>query len=630
MTIISLVMALQASGQNDVSDYLLLSGIESAEAYRLDSINSDQLEFAPAGFRDGLLFVSANSGKKRIRTNEKIRFQLMFARGSLEKGFSRPVVFDSISSSAALDGPVSFDADRQLLIATKTQNTAFEKEEESEMKLGLFFYHFDGQSWILQSAFPFNNRQYNVCHPAWDPAGQRLYFASDMPGGFGGLDLYVVTRQPDGTWSSPVNLGIAVNSEGNDCFPFVFERDFLFFSTDRETTLGGFDVQVSVLREGIWLESRILPEPVNSPYDDLGLYLAPDGRQLYFTSSRPGGAGKDDVWGIMLDHSLTDVPPARHTIQVVREDNQLPLPGAMLTFFRYRTSDAFVQRTHDRFSNILFTLDPESVERLDSVRTGSDGRIQIALDPGDYILQTEKADYRIKQQWVEIEDQTKSITVSLDSIRCKQVSILVADSVTGDRLSGVRVTSGDRQWNTDAEGKISPCVYRENPTDLMLTRDNYQDFALRLDFTELDDGEEIVVSLRPEQLYTPDLPVFSGEFTVLEDILYAYDKAELNKRAMLELDRLAEHMIRYPSIRIELSAHTDSRGGEVYNQLLSEQRAKVARDYLVEKGVEEWRIAATGYGESRLVNHCSNGVPCSEQEHAVNRRTEVRVLTGTE
>ena len=164
--------------------------------------------------------------------------------------------------------------------------------------------------------------------------------------------------------------------------------------------------------------------------------------------------------------------------------------------------------------------------------------------------------------------------------------------------------------------------------ELNISKEQYQDFDFLLPFEGFQDGEELVVKLRPESVFVEALPEHSGEFTVLENILYEFNQYELNENAMKELDRLADHMLANPEIIIELSAHTDCRGGEIYNQLLSEKRAKRAKEYLVDKGIDEKRIAALGYGESRLRNHCIDGLKCDESEHAINRRTEVKVIAS--
>ncbi len=120
--------------------------------------------------------------------------------------------------------------------------------------------------------------------------------------------------------------------------------------------------------------------------------------------------------------------------------------------------------------------------------------------------------------------------------------------------------------------------------------------------------------------------VFSGKTIVLKDLYYDFAKAFLKPGAKKELDKLVLLMNDNPEIKVELGAHTDSRGAADKNQTLSQRRAQNAVNYLVKKGIAEERIIAYGYGETQLRNECKDGVQCTETEHAYNRRTELKIL----
>jgi outer membrane protein OmpA-like peptidoglycan-associated protein len=114
---------------------------------------------------------------------------------------------------------------------------------------------------------------------------------------------------------------------------------------------------------------------------------------------------------------------------------------------------------------------------------------------------------------------------------------------------------------------------------------------------------------------------------VLKDLYYDFDKYAIRyPDATHVLDSLAIIMQEHPTMRISLESHTDSRGNDAYNMRLSDRRAESAVRYLVQKGIAQNRLEWKGYGESRLVNRCSNSVKCTEEEHQANRRTEVRIL----
>lgn len=112
---------------------------------------------------------------------------------------------------------------------------------------------------------------------------------------------------------------------------------------------------------------------------------------------------------------------------------------------------------------------------------------------------------------------------------------------------------------------------------------------------------------------------------VIENIYYDYDKANIRPDAALELDKVVSLLEENPSIIIELGSHTDSRGSDAYNLNLSQRRADSAVKYIIDNGISKARITAKGYGETKLVNKCSNGIRCSEEEHQMNRRTEFKV-----
>ncbi|MGJ7033424.1 OmpA family protein [Niabella hirudinis] len=117
-----------------------------------------------------------------------------------------------------------------------------------------------------------------------------------------------------------------------------------------------------------------------------------------------------------------------------------------------------------------------------------------------------------------------------------------------------------------------------------------------------------------------------GASIVLKDIFYDFNKADIRPDAALVLDNLVKALKENATIRIELSSHTDSRGSDSYNLKLSQKRAEAAVKYLVSKGIQGNRLRAKGYGETKLVNYCADGISCTEEQHQQNRRTEIRVL----
>ena len=130
----------------------------------------------------------------------------------------------------------------------------------------------EGKKWKNITPFEYNGADYSVAHPWISENGKQLFFASDMPGGFGGMDIYV-SELNDGNWSEPVNLGEEVNTKGNEVFPFIHADETLYFASDDHETLGGLDIFYATENGGNWDIPTNLEEPFNSEEDDFGFIV---------------------------------------------------------------------------------------------------------------------------------------------------------------------------------------------------------------------------------------------------------------------------------------------------------------------------------------------------------------------
>lgn len=134
--------------------------------------------------------------------------------------------------------------------------------------------------------------------------------------------------------------------------------------------------------------------------------------------------------------------------------------------------------------------------------------------------------------------------------------------------------------------------------------------------------------LQRDSTFNLSIPVYcTGDVITLEAIYYDLNKYDIRPDAAIVLDKLLKLMNDYPKMKIELRSHTDSRASAAYNLTLSDNRAKAAAAYLYSKGIDKKRVFGKGYGKSLLINKCADGVPCSEEEHQRNRRTEFKILS---
>jgi outer membrane protein OmpA-like peptidoglycan-associated protein len=416
------------------------------------------------------------------------------------------------NSSAAVfpDGSIIFT--RNNFIKGQTQ-----KSTDGIIKLKL--YTATGHELKTITEFPYNSNEYSTGHPTLNKEGNILIFASDMPGGFGGTDLYFSVRSGKGPWTRPVNLGKKINTEGNELFPYLDHSGKLYFASTGHAGLGGLDLFEVQLKE---MKATAAPKnmgaPINSSTDDFGLIISEDGKGGYFSSNRKG---TDDIY------------------RFDRSSNMILLKGVVF--------DA-ITRIPLRNSRIVM----RHLDGSDTLKTDSSGMYQRVLPKEtEYELTAQKIGY------------------------VNRLSFVSSVGIEGD----------------------STLTH-----DIYLSRN---ETAQQYVFDHCDSLKKI--------------------FKV-RNIYYDLDRSAIRADARPALDELASLMKRYPEMRIITSSHTDSRATENYNRALSLRRGESARAYLVSKGISASRIAIEYYGKTRLVNRCYEGIPCSEENQQLNRRTEFDVI----
>jgi outer membrane protein OmpA-like peptidoglycan-associated protein len=230
------------------------------------------------------------------------------------------------------DGPVTFNADGTRMYFSRNNYDANGKVEDEKgiMHVGIYSADLVAGEWTNVRASNLNSPNHLVYHPSLNKDGTKLYFASDMPGGLGGTDIYVSDVNADGSLGAPTNLGDVVNTEGNESFPFVHHKNGnLYFSSDGHVGLGMLDVFAAVKDENDKIVNAInLGEPINSKKDDFSYFLQEDGFAGYISSNRKGGTGGDDVY------AFNRIPPLLLKGKIVDDANGQPVEGAKVVLAR--------------------------------------------------------------------------------------------------------------------------------------------------------------------------------------------------------------------------------------------------------------------------------------------------------
>lgn len=266
-------------------------------------INSKWSDFSPAFYQGGLLFVSARPNEVGIlhtsTVNDAPLLDLYFTAPDSSGHWSRPKPFSALNSKLN-EGPLVVDTASGTVFLTRN-DPAHRKHRDKTARNGLNrlqieAYFIEKEGLRPCGPLPFNHPRYAVGHPAVSPDGRQLLFASDMPGGFGGTDLYLSQWQ-DGAWGPARNLGAMVNSPEDELFPFMDAAGQLYFASNGHMGLGGLDIfYVPRTSSGEWARVQNLGFPINSEADDFGLILDPSGNGGYFSSNRNADPTDDNVY----------------------------------------------------------------------------------------------------------------------------------------------------------------------------------------------------------------------------------------------------------------------------------------------------------------------------------------------
>ena len=538
---------------------------KNAGDYRVvySNINTDNSEYSPMYYKDGLIFVSNRQQKNRyvfqwdktsysdlyiakdlkdiigvnpdsvkqeannLKTrstgsdinSENSLLSLFSSSGSKQEDGHEPYLLRSKIRSSYHEGPTALLPEGSLMF---TRNN-YSGGKVSKSKTGinkLKLYIASGPGWNKITSFPYNNNEYSTGHPTISPDGNILIFTSDMPRGFGGTDLYYCVRTGEGKkWGRPVNLGPKINTEGNEQFPYLHKNGKLYFSSTGHPGLGGLDIFEIVLKD---LKAVGTPKnlgiDINSSGDDFGYIQDDEGKTGFFSSNR---RGNDDIY---------------------------------------------------QFTKLAYTV------KLKGVVTDAETNLPII---GSKVL--------LRHNGI-VDTLNTNMNGEFDRVLAKQ---------TDYELSGNKMSYVSKQYYASSSGiqKDSTII-----VNIKLNRaQNVQQYVM-------DNCESIKKMFQFKSIY------------------YDLDKYDIRPDSRIVLDEIAESMRKNPEISIITASHTDSRATESYNRTLSLRRGEEAKAYLMSKGISGNRIEVKYYGKSRLVNTCFDGVDCPEEEQQKNRRTEFEVL----
>jgi outer membrane protein OmpA-like peptidoglycan-associated protein len=317
----------------DLEAELKAKGADVYEVKRTQ-FNSNLDDFGATFYKDGIVFASERDKGSSVKRNHCWTGQpfldLYFVpikNCGADATSGRPQKFNSDINSKYHDAIPTFTKDQSTIFFTRNNylNGKSGADDQGIMRLKIYTAKQKGKGWGSDESLPFNSDEYSCAHPTVNEEGTKLYFASDMPGGFGGMDLYV-SELENGRWGPPMNMGPNLNTEGNEIFPSIHKSGRLYFSSDGQLGLGGLDIYYVDQQEGgqAWSSPENIGSPVNSKDDDFGFTLSDEGTCGFLSSDRAGGSGRDDIYSF----TKTATPIK---IYVYDEDTKLPIEGAMVS-----------------------------------------------------------------------------------------------------------------------------------------------------------------------------------------------------------------------------------------------------------------------------------------------------------
>lgn len=595
-------------------------------------INSEHTEYNPLITADESMMAYTAVIEERGRMVEKI-----FVANREGSGWSRPEPLEVKSKFNVGTAGISADGQEMLIFVGGENNTG-----------NIYTISKSSKGWTSPVTIGERiNSRYMETTASMTPNGKTLYFASNHPDGYGGMDIYKAEKQADGSWGKPENLGPEINTPYNEDAPFIHpDSKTLFFTSDGPGSMGGTDIFKSYRVGGKWRAPENLGYPVNTPTDDNYFTLTANGKMGYFSSERKGGKGGQDIYYFEMPESEANIPLTLIKGRILAGEELKPVP----------TEIKVVDVEANQKIDYVYNPDPET------------GNYLIILPPGrNYDLIIESEGYLPYTVNVNIPNQNYFYElyqeIHLKPIR--QFDVIVGQEVTvknafydvhGKSKTTVRqaneamlvqsdsldlydmMESIIAATDTTAFEYLLDLMYSTNPIEEVdfeaLSEEKVEAAGVSYYYDETGEDDLIAKKVGNEVVYS--LPTFYVTEEAIkqknrEEIQADYDKSLLSKAWKIyfevgdsqmedkyksDLQAVVDALREHPALGIEISGYASPEGDEETNRRLSNQRAIEVLNHFNQKGIVRRRIVARGYGAT-----------ASEQSSAEeSRRVEVRLV----
>lgn len=379
--------------------------------------------------------------------------------------------------------------------------------------------------------------------------------------------------------------------------------------------------------EGVWSEIEELPFNSND-YSVAHPTLSSDEKALYFASDMPGTLGESDIFKVAINEDGTYGTP-ENLGPVINTEARETFPFVTSEDVLYFSSDG-----HPGLGGLDIFASKIANGRLDGNVMNVGEPVNGRMDDFTFIFNEDTRKGYFASNRAEgrgADDIYAFLETKPLLIDCEQaISGVVRDKISNQPLIGASVKVIDENNEeimsaiTDAEGKYNLLI---DCTQGNFVRAMTEGYVPSEEYLGKSDGEPKVIDFYLERSsITAGFGDDLAKLLQLSTIYFNFNKYDIRKDSEIEVEKVIAAMEKYPSLRIKVNSHTDSRGKDSYNLWLSQKRAESTVNYMVKKGIAKERLDGEGFGETKLINKCANGVKCSDKDHELNRRSEFIIL----
>ncbi len=393
--------------------------------------NSSANDFSPALFKGGLMFASdrdeATSKKTYEWTGNRHSDLFVLKRIRVGRGKKATYKWGDVTrlpepiNTPFNEGTVTFGPKDAFMLYTQCNGP-----DGRATNCRIMIARVRGGRWSDPKVLPLcKDSTVNYGHPSLSADGRKLFFVSDMPGGYGGKDIWVsfYSRKAK-TWGDPVNLGPVINTPNDEMFPFIYNDTILYFASNGHNSIGGLDIFMSHGEGTRWSKPKNLMPPVNTTSDDFGLIFDESGEKGFFTSNRPNGKGQDDIYEFYLK-------PLVFTLDghVYDAETKEPIDSATVVLTIYPDTTRKEIQLSDSAGYYFYKLRPETKYTVEARKTGYySSNLEVVSTIG-----LEKSQHFVRDLYLKMIKLTaitiEGIYYGLDSFNLRPESIPVLDSL---------------------------------------------------------------------------------------------------------------------------------------------------------------------------------------------------------